>query len=291
MAVVWCGLKRSLRTGIVLVLLALPGTPGRTGDAWAQSATGDLQWAQTILNEKGYAVGRANGQMTPKTKSALAAYQKSVGLPASGELDSATIAKMMASRSAPSSQRMLTTPEASRAKRQAGPEPKPEAAPAVRVDAAGGSGDQIIGAIGRPSGGNAGSGNAGSGNGAPAAASHLLGPASFPAMVPGMAPPRGGDHPAPVAAPRTAVTAEGRGDTPASGTDTVAADTPFRLEAPVWVHAGIAGFVVMLAGFVGWWWWSSGRPPARHEQDWDADDRPVTRRREPTLSMTRRGGR
>ncbi len=68
-------------------------------EARAQSATADIQWAQTILKEKGFDIGgRANGQMTAQTRAALSAYQKSVGLPATGQLDAATTARMMGDR-------------------------------------------------------------------------------------------------------------------------------------------------------------------------------------------------
>ena len=83
--------RRSVALAVVLSALTVP-------PALAQQA-GDVQWAQTILKEKGFNIGgRANGQMTPQTKAALSAYQKSVGLPQTGQLDQATVNKMMGER-------------------------------------------------------------------------------------------------------------------------------------------------------------------------------------------------
>ena len=50
--------------------------------------------AQTALNEKGYDVGRADGQFGPSTQSAVRRFQSEKGLPQSGRLDSATLAAL-----------------------------------------------------------------------------------------------------------------------------------------------------------------------------------------------------
>ena len=57
----------------------------------------EISGIQTRLNNLGFDCGRADGKMNPETKEALQAFQSSVGLPATGEIDSATEAKIQGS--------------------------------------------------------------------------------------------------------------------------------------------------------------------------------------------------
>jgi peptidoglycan hydrolase-like protein with peptidoglycan-binding domain len=109
--------------------------------ALADPSIADVQWAQRLLTEKGFDIGgRANGQMTGQTRAALKAYQKSAGIPATGELDGATTARMLADRQAKptgGTQGSLTAPKPG-APRVVERDVKPKAAPTERVDTAGG---------------------------------------------------------------------------------------------------------------------------------------------------------
>jgi peptidoglycan hydrolase-like protein with peptidoglycan-binding domain len=49
-----------------------------------------IREAQVKLNQKGFNVGEPDGVMGPKTKDALAQFQRQQGLQASGEIDSET---------------------------------------------------------------------------------------------------------------------------------------------------------------------------------------------------------
>jgi hypothetical protein len=50
--------------------------------------------AQTALNDKGYDVGKVDGQFGPSTQSAVRRFQSEKGLAQSGRLDSATLAAL-----------------------------------------------------------------------------------------------------------------------------------------------------------------------------------------------------
>ncbi|HEY0834917.1 MAG TPA: peptidoglycan-binding domain-containing protein, partial [Azospirillum sp.] len=93
--------SRHSRPRLVLALLGgLAACAVAAGPAQAQQAA-DVQWVQMFLKEKGFDIGgRANGQMTQGTRNALSAWQKSAGLPATGNLDAATTSKIMAERNA-----------------------------------------------------------------------------------------------------------------------------------------------------------------------------------------------
>ncbi|HYD29339.1 MAG TPA: peptidoglycan-binding domain-containing protein [Azospirillaceae bacterium] len=203
-----------------------------TGVAKAEPSAADIQWAQTVLNEKGFKVGRPIGRMTPETKQGLSAYQKSVGLKQSGELDAATIAKMMESRPAANTMKTLGAPDPSRPRVNSNaPEPKPQAAPVMGVQSAGGDGDTVIGTVRR------------------AGVPEVSASSGYPG--------------APSAAPRVGVASESTAPMPGQ---TVMPDEPFRLMAPGWMRFGIIGFIAAAFGFAGWWWWSSGRRPAPTER-------------------------
>ncbi|MGQ9368994.1 peptidoglycan-binding domain-containing protein [Azospirillum sp. ST 5-10] len=131
------------------------------GPAGAQQPTAaDIQWAQSILKDKGFKLGRPNGQMTPETRAALSAYQKSVGLPATGQLDQATVDKMMAGRAAktPSTVGNLAAQKPGgggpgQASRTPEREVTPRAATRVGdVEATGGDGEVLLGPVVRSPG-------------------------------------------------------------------------------------------------------------------------------------------
>lgn len=232
--------------------------------ALAQSA-GDIQWAQTILKEKGFDIGgRARGEMTPQTRAALSKYQASVGLPATGQLDKATIGKMMAERQSKAVPTMGNLTKEHAGTRPAEREVVPRAAPSQHVENGGGSvgGGAQFGSV--PT-------TTGSRSSAPSSSGGGAGFAS--------------DEPAPQAAPRASVSA------------TTPSGQPVPVEAPVgdgsllpqWATGAlryvVMGVLAITVGGVGFGWWRSGRAsapvaPAR-------DDQPRTARREPTFGGRR----
>ncbi|NUB22952.1 peptidoglycan-binding protein, partial [Azospirillum formosense] len=138
------GSRRAVALAVVVPVLAvglLAGAPVR-----AQS-TADIQWAQTILKDKGYNIGgRANGQMHAETKAALGKYQAAHGLPVTNQLDKATIAKMMGEREgkAPATVGNLAQQKVGgggpgQAPREPQREVVPRAAPTQRIDSGTGS--------------------------------------------------------------------------------------------------------------------------------------------------------
>ncbi|MBP2229464.1 hypothetical protein J2847_002763 [Azospirillum agricola] len=258
------GIARRTRCGaavavVVSVLAAMPMT------ARAEPAAADIQWAQIFLKEKGFDIGgRANGQMTAQTRAALGAYQKSVGLPATGQLDSATTARIMGEREKKASPTM-----GSLSRSQVGQTPRdrevaPRAAPTARID----SGNESVGGMAQfgsaPSASASGSpaGHApartASAPSAPAAPAHSS-PAAAPAVP---SPPRaaahGSDGPAPQAAPRGAVTAATPAGDPAPLVEASTAGG-----APGWMtnglRYGVMGLVAATLGGIGFAWWRSGR--------------------------------
>lgn len=124
-------LRRGLLVSACLALLS-------AGPALAETSSTDLQWAQRVLTEKGYDIGgRANGQMTGPTRAALKAFQAANGLPQSGELDAATIARMTAVRTASPTMGTLSAPRPG-TERVREADVKPRAAPTERVSTTGG---------------------------------------------------------------------------------------------------------------------------------------------------------
>jgi localization factor PodJL len=53
-----------------------------------------LRRAQQTLNHRGYQAGPANGQMNPKTRQALRAFQRSENLEETGRLNDGTLAAL-----------------------------------------------------------------------------------------------------------------------------------------------------------------------------------------------------
>lgn len=137
----------------VLVCLAFFAIP----PALAEPSTADVQWAQRVLTEKGFDIGgRANGQMTATTRKALKAFQGSVGLPATGELDKATIDHMLTSRAKPSTMGTLGAPRPPSERKAPEKDVVPQASPSFSVQVEGG-GEKLI-APAAPTGGPAASG-------------------------------------------------------------------------------------------------------------------------------------
>lgn len=245
--------ERRCRAGMVaLVLLGGLLVYPAIGQSQEKITGGTIQWAQTILNEKGFEAGRPNGQMTAKTRTALQAYQKSVGLPASGDLDQTTIAKMMEGRKQHASVRELGAPDPSRPRLPANaPEPKPQAAPTTRVEGSGQSAvTGVIGQFNRPGSSGGGIGAA-SGMGGIGGIGGMGGSGSLSA------------EPAPVAAPRLGVsaqTASGASVPPSSAAAIGGDPGPLqRPTAPLWVHLALGAGATGMLGAAGWWWWNSGR--------------------------------
>ena len=208
-----------------LALLAVQGAgPAVAGP----QGSADLEWAQQRLKEQGFDPGRPNGELTPRTRAALSAYQRSVGLPATGEPDGATIARLMAGNGAGATVGNLAAP--GHAHGPAGHEavaPTPHAAPSGRVAAGGGTGDTPVYGGGTGAGGGA----------------------------------------VPKAAPSGTVTAASELSPPAlpDGTPSPAATgaSSLVLTVPAWLRDGVVGVIAaVIGGFALLWWWS-GRRPAR----------------------------
>lgn len=263
--------RRRVALAVVLGLTAASwaaswsvGSAGAASQPSGGASGADVQWAQSILKEKGFDPGPIKGQMNPKTKTALGAYQKSIGLPASGELDPATVAHMMQGRPASSTMGTLGVPDPKRPRLSPNAQsPAPMASPAKPVEASGGEVGGVIGSVVR------------GGPGLPP-----------PRMTAPTAPTTSsGAEPAPQAAPRASVTAGG--PAPAMpGVVQQSEESGWSMTAPLWVRwllMGIVGTVLALAGAI---WWRSGQP-SRGESLVDATSE---RRREPTLETTGASG-
>jgi hypothetical protein len=232
-----------------LALLPVLGVGSATA---GPQGSGDLQWAQQVLKEKGFDPGHPNGEMTSKTRAALSAYQRSVGLPATGALDEATTSRLMAGHTASPTMGNLAAPSA-HAHDGHGPNghdavaPAPHAVSSGRVEASGGGGDVMV----------FGAGSASSSSGGPPRAAS------------------GGTGGVPRAAPSGTVTAVATpslspsSPSPSSSSpgDTAASPEPegpsFAVVAPAWLRDAVVGVIaVILGGFAGLWWWSGRRRPA-----------------------------
>lgn len=246
-------------------------------EARAQPATADIQWAQTILKEKGFDIGgRANGQMTAQTRAALSAYQKSVGLPATGQLDAATTARMMGDREKKAAPTM-----GSLSKSQIGQSPRdkevvPRAVPTHRVD----SGNETVGGMAQF--GSAPPSSSSSGGSSPARSAQPQGSVAETPVNHAAA-----DGPVPLAAPRAAVTA-----TTAAGQPAPLVEPPALGPAgmPGWMTSGlrygVMGLLAATLGGIGFAWWRSGRGASPVERP--ADEAPHETRVEPSFGTRRR---
>lgn len=274
--------RRAVALAVVVPVLAggvLGAAPVR-----AQSAA-DIQWAQTILKEKGYNIGgRANGQMHPETKAALSKYQAAHGLPATGQLDKATIDKMMGERqgkAAPTvgnlTQQKIGGGGPGQAPREPQREVVPRAAPTQRIDSTGGEF----------------AGGAQFSAGPPATSSHSSGGAPSSAVASsassGSASSAGASSqgPVPQAAPRASVSATTPSGQPAPVVEPPA-DSGSLL--PGWASNGLRYVVMSVLGLtvggIGFAWWRSGRAGAPKSAPRDEAPREV--RREPSFGGNRR---
>jgi peptidoglycan hydrolase-like protein with peptidoglycan-binding domain len=64
------------------------------GSLSSQGDNATIGQLQQALNDKGYNVGTVDGQMGPKTRSALKKFQQAQGLQPSGQIDSQTVAAL-----------------------------------------------------------------------------------------------------------------------------------------------------------------------------------------------------
>lgn len=140
-------LRQTLMGGVVLFGVA--ATP--LTEATAEPSKADIQWAQTVLKERGFYQGRENGDFNDATRSALSAFQKKSSLPVTGRLDAATTAKLLEGRKASSTVGTLGAPRdpaKSNAQPAAAPS-KPVAAPTQRISSASEAEQNLIGGISR----------------------------------------------------------------------------------------------------------------------------------------------
>jgi len=229
-----------LARGIGLALAVCLALAGGAGGEAAAKGSADVQWAQQVLKDKGFDVGKPNGEMTPKTRAALSSFQRISGLMVTGDLDAATTAKLLAGRPEPAGGGMLGVPPPSQARqpaRDAAP-PKPHAAPAARIEALGGPGGE---AVISSAGGGVSGGSVSASGGAPAPKAAPSGAVSALATgaLPGQAP----------------MAVKDNGDT----------EGPVAIAAAGWVRDLVVGVIVAILGGFAVLWWLSGRKPAhRH---------------------------
>jgi hypothetical protein len=287
---------QKLTTAAAVILSAFLLTTAPTGSgAWAQAGPADIQWAQDTLKSKGYDLGgRVSTKWTEGSKRALSNFQRANGLPATGELDAATMAKLGAARTVSPTMGTLGAPppggSAARTTRHEAP-PQPKAVPTGRVGSEGGE----SGVIGGVTLGHAPSTAPGGHAPATAPGGHAPPASAFPAphsaavggAQPHAAPaPRVQSHeeaPSPVAAPRAQVTG---GDGKAAGGVLTAADDGFQVAN--WMRYGVGGVLAATLAAVGFGWWRSGRRKSAFEAAaYDDDDRPARNRVEPSFENVR----
>lgn len=282
---------------VVVSVLAV-GTPG---SARAEASAADIQWAQTFLKDKGYNIGgRAKGQMTPETRSSLSAYQKSVGLPATGNLDQATINKMMGEREKKAAPTMGSLSKSQVGQTRHEKEVAPRAAPTGRVE----SGNESVGGMAQfggapvsaPSSPSSSTSSSTAAGHAPAPAPRPSVPAAAPAAVASGAAPQSAPRPSagasegpvPQAAPRGAVSATTPDGKPAPLEEPAAVGGGTSVWQSNAARAGVAGLLAVTLGGVGFAWWRSGRGVDPLSRAPAGDDRPRESRVEPSFGSPRR---
>ncbi|CBS91284.1 peptidoglycan-binding domain-containing protein [Azospirillum lipoferum] len=302
------GISRRVRGGaaVAAVAVVVSGLALWTpGSAWAEVSTADIQWAQTFLKDKGYNIGgRAKGQMTPETRSALSAYQKSVGLPATGNLDQATVNKMMGEREKKAAPTMGSLSKSQVGQTRHEKEVTPRAAPTGRVE----SGNESVGGMAQFGGApvsapSSQSSSSSTGHSTPAAAPRPQAPAAASASVaPVAARPAAGQSattpatpastasqgPAPQAAPRGAVSATNPDGKPVPVEEPVAVGGGTSVWQSNAARAGVAGLLAATLGGLGFAWWRSGRGVDPLSRAPAGDDRPRESRVEPSFGSPRR---
>jgi peptidoglycan hydrolase-like protein with peptidoglycan-binding domain len=299
------GISRRVHGGaavaaVAVVVSAL--TMGAPGPAWAEASVADIQWAQTILKDKGYNIGgRAKGQMTPETRSALSAYQKSAGLPATGNLDQATIAKMMGERESKAAPTMGSLSKSQVGQTRHDKEVAPRAAPTGRVE----SGNESVGGMAQFGGApvsSSSSASSSASNSTPAAApaARPSAPAPVASSAASQSAPRpssnassnasasASEGPAPQAAPRGAVSATTPDGKPAPVEEPAAVGGAPSIWQSNAARAGVAGLIAATLGGIGFAWWRSGRGVDPLSRTPAGDDRPRETRVEPSFGTPRR---
>jgi peptidoglycan hydrolase-like protein with peptidoglycan-binding domain len=102
-AAVLAGVLVAASAGVALAQSTVPGG-GSTGPGGAQSSpqpggvqgSMDIQAAQEQLRGAGFNPGPVNGLLNEETRTAIRQYQKSKGLPETGDLDQETRSALMA---------------------------------------------------------------------------------------------------------------------------------------------------------------------------------------------------
>lgn len=298
------GISRRVHGGAALAAVAVVVsalTMGTPAPARAEASVADIQWAQTILKEKGFNIGgRAKGQMTPETRSALSAYQKSVGLPATGNLDQATIAKMMGEREKKASPTMGSLSKSQVGQTRHEKEVTPRAAPTGRVE----SGNESVGGMAQFGGApvSSSSSTSSTSHSTPAAAPAARPAASAPASAAAPSSPTpqsaprpstnasasASEGPVPQAAPRGAVSATTPDGKPAPLEEPVAVGAAPSVWQSNAARAGVAGLLAATLGGLGFAWWRSGRGVDPLSRKPAGDDRPRDTRVEPSFGGPRR---
>lgn len=294
------GISRRVHGGaavaaVAVVVSAL--TMGTPAPARAEASVADIQWAQTILKEKGFNIGgRAKGQMTPETRSALSAYQKSVGLPATGNLDQATIARMMGEREKKASPTMGSLSKSQVGQTRHEKEVTPRAAPTGRVE----SGSESVGGMAQFGGApvSSSSSSSSASHAAPAARPSASAPASAaaPSVPTPQSAPRplasasasASEGPVPQAAPRGAVSATTPDGKPVPVEELAAVGAAPSVWQSNAARAGVAGLIAATLGGIGFAWWRSGRGVDPLSRTPAGDDRPRDTRVEPSFGGPRR---
>ena len=90
----------SLAAGAFTSLHPEDAYPDPTQAAPADPYSGFISRVQEKLRELGFDAGPANGDFGPKTQAALGQFQLARGVPASGQLDDATLAELGVQREA-----------------------------------------------------------------------------------------------------------------------------------------------------------------------------------------------
>lgn len=243
---------RPLLPALAVAALCLAAAPAPAKDAEPNGAT--IQWAQQILDDKGFYQGRASGKLDSATAAAISAYQKSVGLKATGRLDKATVDRLLAERSEMQAPTMGNLADPNSRAKPSSPllreeEVRPQAAPTIRGVERGEGGEQTLlntapPDIARPATGSP-----------PGATPRAAPPAARVESSPGPAPSMGDATPAgPSAAPRASVDAEGAPDGGGFDLSALMASNAVRFGV-----LGATGLVVLGMLFA---WWRGGRVPA-----------------------------
>ncbi|WP_041785247.1 peptidoglycan-binding domain-containing protein [Rhodospirillum centenum] len=266
----WARRSRGPALGLLLALAALTAAPPapRAEDA-PNGAT--IQWAQQILDEKGFYQGRAHGRLDAATTAAVKAYQKSVGLKVTGTLDKATVDRLLADRSTAEKPTVGNLADPNSRARSSSPmvkerDVRPTAAPSAPGVSAveGGETGSII---------------------EPGAVSPVTprGPAPSAATAPAVSRETAAspDYPtAPASAPRAGVETVGAEEGEGAGFDLRS------VIDPGYISYGLMGLVGVIVAYLGFSWWSSGRTRAAARRRPPAGRAPVgggPARREPTL--------